>query len=94
MSYKFSTDYESLYEKVNNGMEVAAFVDFTRPEIHDLICRDVCAIKKRKDWDISIGVRGYSYGGVYYNNEDGRGEKEQFIDECKRLNLKWIPECN
>lgn len=92
MSYKLSTDYERLYEKVNNGMEVAAFVDYSSRSVEDHICRDICTIKKKDDFHIQFSARGISYGGVYYYDETkGGDEKDYFIRECDRMNLEWIP---
>lgn len=89
-NYSFCDDYELLYKKVSNGIEIAAFVDNTfsiSGEKH--VCRDICTIKKRKE-HIDFGARGICYNTVF-RDWSGGTEKERFVKACQRMNLKWIP---
>jgi hypothetical protein len=86
--YQLSKDYEKLFELICNGEVIAAFVDNSfRSGEH--VSRDICSVKMNQRFDIDIGVRGVCYGCVYGKDTKEEG-KEDFIFDCKKLNLGWI----
>ena len=91
--YRLSKDYEALFRLLLKGETAVGFVDYKlhnngRSESH--VLRDVCAVKRRGDYQIYFGVRGTGYASIDpYMIQDG-DEKEIFIGACKSLNLEWI----
>jgi len=94
--YRFSTDYELLYETICSGQEIVAFVDndnFTHPlDESKGPSRDVCVVKRREAYRIVASARGIVYFAVYpFDKADGLEEKEVFTRLCYEHNLEWIP---
>jgi len=94
MKYNLSTDYEKLYEEIQDGNPVAAFVDYDYlgRDKSEEACRDICQIIRKGQYDIDFFVRGMSYMGIYpfLDKNYGVSEKEVFINSCKSTNLEWI----
>ena len=57
------------------------------------MCRDICNVERRGEWQISFFVRGCSYGHVTeMNSLNGvRTEEEAFVVACEALNVEYIP---
>jgi|TARA_Y100000310_G_scaffold289631_1_gene316169 hypothetical protein len=94
MAYTMSKDYEYLYRFICGGGVAVGFCNYTRMNsegIFELIGRDVCKIEKRKDFDISIGVRGIGYAGIMpFEEKHGIAECEMFRRDCLNLDLEFI----
>jgi hypothetical protein len=94
MPYPLSTDYDELYARICAGEVVAAFVDHTYQDEPDCpVWRDVCSVRRKGPWQITIGVRGHTYSQICQFEErhcNGRSEKEIFMIDCKLLNLGWV----
>lgn len=90
--YRLSRDYSALFQLVSKGMIIAAFVDYRfRGDDDSPPMRDICAVKYRGPWQITISVRGIGYGGLDPWLAD-RGESEEtcFARICAAQNLEWI----
>ena len=91
--YKLSKDYKLLFEKICDGHVAACFVDYMircgdgyKP--HPI--RDICQIKRKDEYEISISARGISYGNIYDFDSVHGTEEEVFINTCKAGNIEWI----
>jgi len=84
-----STDYVTLFRMIIDGLEVPAIVDYRWDDDKDPM-RDICSVIRFAAYDIRIGVRGMSYGGVYKFHEEIGAEIELFVSQCKRLNLEFF----
>jgi len=90
--YKFSKDYDKLYDIICQGNEIVSFVDYKSKIDNTLfICRDVCTVRRLNKYNFQFSARGIGYGGLYgsYNETDG-DEKQMFIAICHNLNVDWI----
>lgn len=77
LNYRFSKDYEALYELAGN-QSVVCVVDYDRDY------RDVCSTRRETGRDsISVNARGTGY--IWAEN------LEEFCAQCEHLNLQWIP---
>lgn len=81
-TYKLSTDYDLLKELLDEGHELAGFVNYGGNKN----LRDVCKIKYIGDCP-EAGVRGHCYFNGWRRGE----EWEQFIEYAKEANLAFIP---
>jgi len=88
MYYNLSKDYNRLFELIIQGEIIAAFVDYEWSGGE--ILRDLCKVQRHEPYQIRIGVRGMSYGGLEGFNEEDGDEKQLFMARCKALNLEWI----
>ncbi len=90
--YNLSNNYELLYKNICDGNEVACFVDYQFRGLENKYppSRDICVVKRRKEYDIDFLVRGMSYGSVSDYWKDKNTEKEVFLSECERMNIEWI----
>ena len=86
-----SKDYDVLYKLLCQGMGIVAFVNYGTDENGSVLCRGMCKIERRGDWDIDFGVRGMGYDRLYSKR------KEVAIDEitalkmeCVRMNVEYI----
>lgn len=83
-------DYDRLYNLLKAGVErpIACFVDYNydwqRP---DAVMRDICSIRSGH---MEFSARGIGYGGAKY--VDAAYEKNEFLQECERLNVEWLDE--
>ena len=89
MPYKLCSDYNELFDLIKEGEKVAAFVDYTFSDSTHVF-RDVVAVRRDGPYQITIGVRGHGYGGLYPFNEKDGDEKELFIKDCEHMNLGWV----
>jgi len=90
--YNLSKDYEELYKMLcKNNTVVVGFVDYNFQNSTAPPSRDVCKIRRFKEYDISFGARGIGYGSVSDYFKATKTEKEVFLEECKMLNLEYIP---
>lgn len=79
--YDLSTDYEKLFELVQNGYRIPAWVVYS--DEYDEPIYDLVEVKLQYDGDFwDICRRGYSY-----NN--GKTLHE-FESACYRIQLRWI----
>lgn len=84
-NYETSQDYELLYEL----MQTQRIICLVEP-IHYEGCVDVADTSPEFNKDfISIGARGVSY--LTAHNYNGENVKDKFIEQCKKLNLKFLP---
>ncbi len=90
MPYKFSKDYDTLFDRITAGEIIAAFVDYYDKDIREDPWRDICKVQRWKPYLITIGVRGIGYGGLMEFDEEDGEEKTLFVRLCKALNLEWI----
>ena len=90
--YKLSKDYEKLYELICNSEKIICFIDYRWSDNDaEKPMRDICLCRRRKNFDISIGVRGIEYTHVAnYDKGKGLSEKEIFIKRCEKNNLEWV----
>ncbi|WP_415913304.1 hypothetical protein [Neptuniibacter sp. QD37_11] len=89
--YKFSKDYDHLYQLICMGHTATGFVDYYFPD-DDGPYRDVVQIKRTEAWSINIGVRGMAYGDIMpFNQKDDLTELDAFKQNCKKCNLEWLP---
>lgn len=89
--YVFSRDYEALFALISSGAVIAAFVDYKWRGIDAAsTTRDICEIIRGGPYDISIGVRGHKYGGLYVFDEESGAEFDLFAARCEAMNLEWI----
>lgn len=90
--YNLSKDYELLYTKICAGSEIACFVNYNFRSLEGKYppSRDICLIRRRKEYNIDFLARGISYGGVDDFAKNKYSEKELFLSECKRMNVEWI----
>lgn len=90
--YNLSKDYELLFDKICEGIEIACFVDYSFRSLEEKHppCRDICLVRRRKEYDIDFLARGISYGSVCDFDKDEHSEKNLFLSECKRMNVEWI----
>lgn len=86
--YKLSKDYGHLFDLLCQGKTVAAFVDYAQSLTENE--RDICKLVRHAPFDIFIGVRGTSYGGLYQFHSKYGDEREVFIHHCNGINLEWI----
>lgn len=91
--YKFSRDYQKLYEFICAGHRALAFVDYKSPDTSQ-VYRDPCAVTKIKEWEIDIGARGAYYPSVYTLLQTKfKTEQEALIAACEKINLEWVEPC-
>lgn len=86
-------DYDALYAHIRKGPEHVALglVDHERVSPENPPLRDVVRVRRWKEYDITIGVRGLEYGAVRDSIEnDPKTEKERFVEECQRLRLAFM----
>ncbi len=90
--YNLSKDYELLYSKICKGNEIACFVNYSFRSLEGKHppSRDICLIRRRKEYDIDFLARGISYGSVSDYWKDKNTEKEVFVSECKIMDIEWI----
>ncbi|KXS55301.1 MAG: Uncharacterized protein AWU57_287 [Marinobacter sp. T13-3] len=85
-----STDYERLYDLICEGHRVAGWADsYTMQDANGNPLRDVCEIRRRQAYEITIGCRGTSYGNIFPFMKEEGSEKDLFIRACQRCNLAW-----
>lgn len=89
MTYRLSTDYDALFDAISAGEAIAAFVNYTLSDPVN-VHQDICLIKRHGPYQISMAVRGLSYGGVYPFDEEYGEERVLFARQCEALSLKWI----
>lgn len=78
-----STDYEKLWDLVNKGYTVPAWIIYSTEYAEDIW--DLVEVKHRKLSDCyGIGSRGICY-------ESGENTFEAFKKDCISLELKYIP---
>lgn len=84
--FSLSTDYNKLWDLVNQGHRIPAWILYT-DEYEDPIY-DLIEVKKHKHWgSLIMGTRGMGY-------EPTNATFEKFEDVCKRLELKFIEPCH
>lgn len=90
--YNLSKDYELLYTKICEGSEIACFVNYNFRSLEGKYppSRDICLIRRRKEYNIDFLARGISYGGVDDFAKNKYSEKELFLSECERMDVEWI----
>jgi len=76
--YNLSTDYDQLYDHVYDGCVMLGLINKEQIPVRIEAAGNMGIVCRqiRKDWF------EYRVNSIY--------KKEQFISECKRLNLKWI----
>lgn len=84
-----STDYKKLYELICSGEAVPAFVDHLYNKDKSDLCRDVCQVVRRGEFDINIFARGIGYGAIYPFDAEHGSEFELFAALCAGLNLEF-----
>jgi hypothetical protein len=87
LNYDFSEDYEMLFELLHNQI-IVCFVDynaFEKENEEKEPLYDVCITQRYKpqEGSINIGARGIGYIAAI--------NKEEFIQQCKKRKLKFIP---
>lgn len=90
MTYNLSKDYDLLYKLLCDGHVIACFVDFAYrgdPKRY----RDICKAKRWHEYEMQFQSRGMTYGSVDRWQKDKGSEKDLMIEECKRMNLEFIP---
>lgn len=89
--YVFSRDYAALFALISSGVVIAAFVDSKWRGDSDIpTTRDICKVERRGPHEISIGVRGRQYGGLYVSRGEWGPEVDLFAAQCEAMNLEWI----
>ncbi len=88
--YKLSKDYDLLYQHICQGHIIAAFVDYNFVGSTTPPSRDICKIRRFKEYDIQFGSRGIGYGDVTDYFKGTHSELNLFLSECSRMNLEWI----
>ncbi len=87
--YPLSRDYSKLYSLICRGFRAAAFVDYVLND--QQVARDICSVRRRDAFQISIAARGIEYGGIFrFQQSDGIGEADLFCKHCEAINLEWI----
>lgn len=90
--YRLSRDYSKLFQLISSGVTIAAFVDYRfRGDDNLPPMRDICAVKYRGPWQVTISARGIGYGGLDpWLADRGEDEKLIFARICEAQNLEWI----
>lgn len=89
--YRFSKNYTELFELISVGHEVPCFVDYSFRDDDTRKYRDICRVRRFKEFEISFGARGIGYGDVSsWHKENGEREIDAFTDLCKMLNVEFI----
>lgn len=89
-------EYERLFEQLKAEPErkIVCWVNYqwrVTGEKGDIL-RDICSIMGKV---MGFNARGIGYGGTETMN-GLEGEKQEFLEECERLNVEWLDEygCN
>lgn len=89
--YRLSKNYTELFELISVGHEVPCFVDYSFRDDDTRKYRDICRVRRFKEFEISFGARGIGYGDVSsWHKENGGREIDAFTDLCKMLNVEFI----
>ena len=87
--YVESKNYDELYDLICQKNRVICEVDYKFS--NGRVVRDICKGIKTPDTSIKFLARGIQYGGVdYWMVDNDEEEKQEFINECKRMNLVWF----
>lgn len=89
--YRMSRNYTELFELISVGHEVPCFIDYSYRDNDTHTYRDICRVRRFKEFDISFGARGIGYGDVSsWHKENGEREIDVFSALCKMLNVEFI----
>ncbi len=93
--YKTSKDYKKLLGLLEEGNMILCIVDsvswLKSKEKH--VMRTICIAKRKKEYEIDLGIPGIGYGSVSDYENDNTNETTEiklFCKECRRLKLEWI----
>jgi hypothetical protein len=89
--YKISKNYTQLFELICIGHEIPCIVDYSYRDNDKKIYRDLCRVRRPKDFFIMFGSRGIEYGSISsWHKENGEREIDYFVELCKSLNVEFI----
>lgn len=77
-------DYEKLYEQIEQGKRIVAYVDYDWNRNGKDIVRDITTIRNH-NW-------GFQARGTGYSLFTGKPTIEEFIESCETLNVEWLCE--
>ena len=98
-TYKFSTDYEKLFDLLTQGYVIVCYVTWVFSHYDDgepMMATDVCEAKYFDGGSeytrYQVGCRGTEFFSVVKYQEKRRNKsiKEIFIENCKDRDLKFI----
>lgn len=86
--YEVSRDYKRLFDLVNEGHRVACYVDYNDKSKYRDLATYRGVQKYSKTWELTSR-------GISYTQFDPEIEtKDDFIQDCERLNLEFIDQIN
>lgn len=89
--YKMSRNYTQLFDLICDGNEIPCIVDYSFRDDDTRTYRDICKVRRFKEFQISFSARGISYGDVSsWHQEEGFIEIDYFFELCKSLNVEFI----
>jgi hypothetical protein len=89
--YKMSRNYTQLFDLICDGHEIPCIVDYSFRDDDVRKYRDICRVRRFKEFEISFGTRGIGYGDVSsWHKEQGVREIDYFAELCESLNVEYI----
>lgn len=89
--YKISRNYTQLFDLICDGHEIPCFVDYSFRDDDLRKYRDICRVRRFREFEISFGSRGIGYGDVSsWHKEKGVREIDYFTELCESLNIEYI----
>lgn len=86
-----SRNYTQLFDLICEGHEIPCIVDYSFRDDDVRKYRDICRVRRFKEFEISFGARGIGYGDVSsWHKEEGKIEIDYFTELCESLNIEYI----
>lgn len=92
VTYKLSTDYDRLYELIQEGQEVVCWIDYTFDFENEIrIYRDTCSAKKHPNVTM-FQSRGYGYICINrWDYEDLKMSELEYLKKiCEKKNVEFF----